>query len=150
MRRSSAGWFGEAAAERCSQRGCSTSCTATANTSSSIQQGEPSQHPQGFPPLTPPAPNPFKTTLATWGFNATERLEGKCYYVLTKSAPCSSCPGISPGPGAVSRSWTLPARVFSKQRALTDAPSPSSTGHLAAGFGEERCKGHISTFLYFR
>lgn len=66
-----------------------------------LQPGEQSQqHPRASP-----CPEPFKAMPVIWGFNATERLEGKCNSMLTKSAPFSqrvpaslflSCPVVLP------------------------------------------------------
>lgn len=66
-------------------RGAAQPLYCTMNSSSSKQPGE---HCQEHPRASP-CPEPFKTTPVIWGFNATERLEGKCNYMLTKSAPFS-------------------------------------------------------------
>lgn len=108
-----AGRLGAAAKERCLQGGCLTPCMAMVNTSSSTQQGEPSQHPPAL----------LKPRQQLGGL--MQQREGKedVTMCLRRAHPAPPAPPILPGPGTVSHSQTLLACIFRKQRALMDAPS---------------------------
>lgn len=112
-----AGRLGAAAEERCSQGGCLTPCMAMVNTSSSTQQGEPSQHPPAHPPALLKPRRQFGGLM--------QQREGKedVTMCLQRAHPAPPALQISPAPGTVSRSQTLLACIFRKQRALMDAPS---------------------------
>ena len=73
MHRNSAGRFGEAAEEMLAEGLPDLlHCHGEHQLQHPARATQPAW-PQGFPLLVPPALNPFKTTLAIWGFNATER-----------------------------------------------------------------------------
>ena len=157
MHRNSAGRFGEAAEKRCWQRGCPTSCTAMVNTSSSIQQGQPSQH--GPRASLCSSPLPLTLLKPRWRFGGLMQQRDRKENALMKSTPCSKRVSafappalrISPGPGAVSPSWTLPACIFRKQRAWMHGCTVSGAAHgiWLQACREKRREGYVSTFLYF-